>query len=234
MPVQSTPRRTEHEIRVMEQKKSELEALPAIDFWHVDKNTLSDDQKYDKNKDHHVTLEVPMDPNNDSEDAQMHTLRIRIFEAGTAEDYCYHRMKVHEAAARLGYFRRMCNNVGQILDVDDNPMTEEEAKDRESDQLIPLAKSTLSGHAGQVFNKYLDDHENDANGNPIPSRTRHVMAWNAVALMIFQLPESAALTQKCYLREGGLKFCGQCREPRKFYERLDLISQHITHFPMHP
>ena len=70
MPVQSTLRRTEHEIRVMEHKKSELEALPAIDFWHVDKNTLSEDQKYDKNKDHYVTLEVPMDPNDDSEDAQ--------------------------------------------------------------------------------------------------------------------------------------------------------------------
>ena len=153
----------------MEHKKSELEALPAIDFWHVDKNTLSDDQKYDKNKDHYVTLEVPMDPNDDSEDAQTYTLRIRIFETGTAEDYCYHRMKVHEAATRLGYFRRMYNNVGQILDVNDDPMTEEEAKDREADQLIPLAKSTLSGHAGQVYNKYLDDHEDDTDGNPIPS-----------------------------------------------------------------
>ena len=73
-------------------------------------------------------------------------------------------------------------------------------------------------------------------GNPIPSRTLHVRAWNAVAVMTFQLPESAARTQKRCLREGGLKFCGQYKEPCKFHERLDLISQCLTYFPMclHP
>ena len=95
----------------MNQKKSELEALPAVDFWHVKLNTLTDDQKCEKDKDHYVTLEVPMDPNNDSDDAQTCTLHIKIFEAGTAEDYCCHRMKVHEAATCLGHFHRMLEGV---------------------------------------------------------------------------------------------------------------------------
>ena len=233
MTVVSTLRRTNHEFQAMEQRKAELEIMPAIDFWTVNEDEQENaDDKYERHKDLYVSLEIKFDLTQDDADAKTYTTKIKCFKQGTPEEYCAHRAAVHDAATKLGYLERQTNAQGEILDSDDQVMTEEAAENSEADLLIPLAKSTLRGHAGRVFTKYLEEHTEDENGNAVESRTLYVYAWNAVATAIFQHPLQAAKYQKRYLKEGGLKFCGQYKEPRKFYERLDQVNGYLPYFPL--
>ena len=41
----------------------------------------------------------------------------------------------------------------------------------------------------------------------------------------------AAKTQKRYLREGGLTFSGEYKQPRDFWERLSQVNEYINYFP---
>lgn len=41
----------------------------------------------------------------------------------------------------------------------------------------------------------------------------------------------AAKTQKRYLREGGLMFSGEYKQPRDFWERLSQVNEYINYFP---
>ena len=56
-------------------------------------------------------------------------------------------------------------------------------------------------------------------------------ALNDTAVNYFQHPNDAAKTQKRYLREGGLFFTGEYKEPRQFWDRLSEVNQHLTYFP---
>ena len=47
----STLRRTEAEVRLMEQKKAELEITPPIDFWDAPDEEEEDSDKYECQKD---------------------------------------------------------------------------------------------------------------------------------------------------------------------------------------
>ena len=232
MPHLSTLRRTDYEVKVMDQKKAELEVMPAIDFWDLDEDDDVDEDKYERNKDLFVSIDIKFDPDDDDSEAPTYSARIKCFKTGTPEEYCKHRVAVHEAATKLGYLRRVTNEAGQILATDNSVMTREQAEDSEAQLLIPLAKSSLRGQASRTFEKYIEEHAQDEAGTDVPLRVLHQKAWNAVAVSIFQHPTTAAKVQKHYLKEGGLKFCGQYTEPRRFYDRLDQICGYLPYFPM--
>ncbi len=58
-PGHSTLRRSEREIRMMDAKKAELGIPPAVDFWSPVKKE-EDSKEYDKNKDHYVSIDIPL------------------------------------------------------------------------------------------------------------------------------------------------------------------------------
>ena len=236
MTVFSSLKRSEADIRAMEQKKAELEVMPPIDFWHCP-DTEEDDDKadslYEKNKDLYVSVEVPFDFTDTSETPKTYTAKIKIFKHGTPEEFCAHRNMVTEVAKKLGYFHHEVTSAGIIIDERGNPLNSQAVRDKEASQLIPLAKSTLRGHASRVFEKYLSDNAiSGENDTPTSPRHLYTHAWNQVALMVFQHPREAAKVQRRYLREGGLKFCGPYVEPRTFYERLDTINGYLAYFPL--
>ena len=228
MTVQSTLRRTEGEIKYMNRKKAELEITPPVDFWSaLPEEVKKDAAKYDSQKDLYVTISVPLDVTDNSDDAKTYDAKVKVFKTGTPEEFCAHRNAVDEIAAKLGHFTHDRNDAGQVLDTDGNPMTDNEVANCEAKLLIPLVQSTLRGNASQVFDSYIQKHKTD-----MVARHLYRHAWSAVANTIFQHASDAAKVQRRYLREGGLKFCGQYREPRKFAERLELVNKYISYFPM--
>ena len=133
---------SDHDIKVMDAKKAELEIAPPIDFWTMP-DEEEDDDKYDKIKDLYVSIKVPLDLTKVGEDKyETYTAKVKVFKT-----------------------------------------------------VLPCA-------------------------------------WNAVATTLFQHAKEVNKIQKCYLREGGLKFCGPYAEPRQFYERLELIIGYIEFFPI--
>ena len=225
-------RRTEAEIRSMEQKKAELEIMPPIDFWATQEDEEEEEDKYDRNKDLYVSVDVPFNPESEEDDRPTYTAKIKVFKNGTPEQYCAHRAAVTEVATKLGYFRKKTNNNGDVVDSEGRIMTENQIQDAQARLLIPLSKSSLRGHASRVFEKYLEDNSTDEDERPIAPRILHIHAWNSVAVTIFQHPREAAKVQKRYLREGGLKFCGPYTEPRAFYEREDQVNGYLQYYPL--
>ena len=57
------------------------------------------------------------------------------------------------------------------------------------------------------------------------------LALNDLAKLYFSHPGDAAKTQKRYLKEGGLKFCGDYSRPQEFWERLSQINKVFPYFP---
>ena len=228
MTVQSTLRRTDGKIECVNRKKAELEMTPPIDFWStLPEEVEKDADKHDHQKDLHVTVSVPLDLSDDSPDAKTHEAKVKAFETGTPEEFCAHRDAVDEIATELGHFHHARDAQGRVVDEDGNPMSAHSVADWEAKAPIPLAQSTLCGNAGHVFDAHAQRNKGE-----LDPRQAHKMAWTEVADTIFQHSRDAAKVQQRHSREGGLKFCGQHDEPHEFAERLDLVNEHIPHFPL--
>ena len=108
---------------------------------------------------------------------------------------------------------------------------------------MALLISTLGGRALQSFEQSVSKYENykryipgedsDDDGEEIPYTTEEVYAsaLNDLSKLCFSHPDEAAKTQKRYIREGGLLFCGEYISPMAFHAWLTYVNQMLQYFP---
>ena len=227
---QSTLWHTADQIRAMEWKKAEIGLPPPVDFWAEEPSEDVKEEEFKAQKHYYVEFTIHLDPAD--EDSDTYSRYVRMFKNGTPEEYCAHRTIVHEVATKLGYLSYEKNQHGEILDSDNNVITEEELADIQAYQLIPLATATLGGSALNSFNQYVREYlDKSVLGIQQLAREVYAKAWEAVATTIFQYPKEAAKTQKRYLKEGGLIFCGQYKTPMTFWRRLEKMNEYLPYFP---
>jgi hypothetical protein len=252
-------KRTPEEYKSMEQKKAELGIPPAIDFWRPSTKQEENPDEYKKSKDAYATVSIPIIITAYQRNSTTYERHVKIFKEGTPEEFCAHLHVVNELYKKLGYGQywtrtkkeKKTNEEGDEVEVevshnyDINGNKLVESKSQHTWRLkTALLSSTLGGRALQQFEQLCDkysgmtrpdpDADEDEENPPVVMYTQeeiYLSAVNDLSHVYFSHPKEAAKTQKRYLREGGLTFCGEYRTPLTFWTRLQYVNQLINYFP---
>ena len=152
------------------------------------------------------TFNVPLNPDSKDTNEKKETIsvKVRVFESGTPEDWCEFRTEVNDLFESAGY------NTTAIQ--------------------VKVYKSLLKGKISQEF---ITCYNKRFNGVPGDNEARLAAALkkllNDLALKIFPDGEGATRAQKRYLRNN--LHMGRM-DPVKFHERLDKINTYIEFFPI--
>ena len=207
-----------------------------------------------------ITIPIYVDGDPIGKTSSTYERHVKIFRGGSAEEFCGHLYQVEELYRRLGYGTYWQQKKKKTYKKDDGTEEEKEVTyhfDWNGKTVAPrhhdehtwthktaLLISTLGGNALQHFEQSLQKYDGTTKPDPNPPANDpnppeilltkgevYDLARNDLARLYFPHPTEAAKTQKRYLREGGLTFCGECSSPMDFWERLTYLSQLPPFFP---